>query len=382
MNKLKLLHELIRLNTYKKPAINYTLIRCVKTDIQKKEEKDIIGIAKEVEDFKISRSATIRRLVYLFGVDQNEALDMVSKHKQLCYVTGHLLNENYKLCVNAGMRNPTILKCVDVLVFDDLPLRLSILSKIGPINNMAPLLTLPPPTLLKLQSEFAIKGNVIYKLAELLEVSSFEISKQFVKKTFLLRLNFEKVSQIIELFKQNNITGQMVANDLTALRYSLPTIKNRIEFAKTCGVLELKTWMIRVDPQIFQQYIKIRLENKEIIGNKSVAEYLSERLDCSLATANYLVYKLPALNNKSVKKMSELIDFLYAQGYTPGHICRVPKILLHSIETTKKRLKILNEIGVQVNTMYVLIKSQKSFQEYYDNLVKNLMKRNKIQKKP
>ncbi|KAJ8949593.1 hypothetical protein NQ317_007847 [Molorchus minor] len=85
--------------------------------------------------------------------------------------------------------------------------------------------------------------------------------------------------------------------------------------------------------------LKERSDTKLILGDNSLAEYLSERLQCPEEVAKYLISKQPALQNKSLTKMNEMIDFLYKQGFQPIHMRRVPKILLHSVETTKKRLK-------------------------------------------
>lgn len=65
-----------------------------------------------------------------------------------------------------------------------------------------------------------------------------------------------------------------------------------------------------------------------------------------------------------------MIDFLYNQGFSPIHIIKVPKILLHSVETTRKRLLELEALGFKVDSLSVLTKSQKQYMMYYENLVK------------
>lgn len=77
-------------------------------------------------------------------------------------------------------------------------------------------------------------------------------------------------------------------------------------------------------------------------------------------------------------KLKELIDFLLISGFTPQHICRNPKILVHSLETTRKRLKLLEEKGLQIDSLHMLTKSQKQFNQNYDALVKS---KNKVKVK-
>lgn len=118
------------------------------------------------------------------------------------------------------------------------------------------------------------------------------------------------------------------------------------------------------------RYVARRSDNKQILGNNSLAEYLSERLECSVDEAKVLMIKHPALRNKSMKKMKEILDFLFSQGFKPLQICRVPKILLHSVETTKQRLKELQQYGKHLDSLYLLTKSKKQYMQCLEGLVK------------
>lgn len=68
--------------------------------------------------------------------------------------------------------------------------------------------------------------------------------------------------------------------------------------------------------------------------------------------------------------MQEIIDFLLKKGFKPIHIYRVPKILLHSVKTTQARLKELENQDVQLDSLYLLTKSQKQFKQYCEAFVK------------
>lgn len=105
------------------------------------------------------------------------------------------------------------------------------------------------------------------------------------------------------------------------------------------------------------------------MGNNSLAEYLSQRLECPIEQANYIITRLPALKGKSMKKIDETIDYLYSLGMKPIQICITPKVFLHSVETTKKRVQELQEQGVYIDNLRLLTKSQKQYQVYYNKLV-------------
>lgn len=107
-----------------------------------------------------------------------------------------------------------------------------------------------------------------------------------------------------------------------------------------------------------------------------MTEYLAERLQCSVEDAKVLVCKQPALESKSMKKIKEVLDFLFEQGFQPFQIYRVPKILLHSVETTKKRLKELEPYGRHLDSLYAMTKSKKQYMQFYETLVKSRKKIN------
>lgn len=91
-----------------------------------------------------------------------------------------------------------------------------------------------------------------------------------------------------------------------------------------------------------------------------------------------MITKQPALQNKSLKKLKELIDLLYDEGFKPYHITRVPKILVHSVETTRKRLQELAEKDIQIDSLSLLTKSRNQFMQYYEAILKS---RNKLKHK-
>lgn len=125
-----------------------------------------------------------------------------------------------------------------------------------------------------------------------------------------------------------------------------------------------------------------QIENKKILGtDSSIEEYLSKRLECSLENAKYLTEKNPAIIKMNSSKVKEMLDYLYEQGYTPAHVIRVPRILVHSLETTKSRLKHLKQYGFVPPSLTFLCKSKKDFDKYVKKYIKaNKPNENKSEK--
>ncbi|XP_018321945.1 transcription termination factor, mitochondrial isoform X2 [Agrilus planipennis] len=209
--------------------------------------------------------------------------------------------------------------------------------------------------------------------------SDYGFGRRFVVKKIeeLFKLKYFEAYDIAsnnrELWKVTDygIPKEELLRDVWALRYSTENIHSRLEQGKQSNIGRLKTWMIRANKAIYNGYIKRKNENKEILGESSVEEYLSERLRCSPEQIQVIINRHPALEHKSMPKLNEIIDYLLSKGFQHYHIVRAPKILLHSLETTKLRLEELAKIGIKVESLYILTKSQKQFLQYYESLKTN-----------
>lgn len=128
---------------------------------------------------------------------------------------------------------------------------------------------------------------------------------------------------------------------------------------------------------MFFSSIRRRSDNKSILGKKSFIEYLSHKLQCSQELANYIIFKHPAIQNKNLKKINEMVDFLVCKGFGTTHICRTPKILLHSVDTTRDRLKLIEDQGAHLSSLSVITKSQRQFTQFLEALNSE---KNKVEK--
>ncbi|XP_030753578.1 transcription termination factor, mitochondrial [Sitophilus oryzae] len=178
-------------------------------------------------------------------------------------------------------------------------------------------------------------------------------------------------SILLKLFQDFGFANEELLKDLWIFRYSADFILARCEMIRKYKIVNIRTWMIRCPEETLLKHIRREMENKDILGEYSVTEYLSNKLECSENVAKYLIRKHPQLQTRSILKLRETIDFLYKHGFTSTHICRVSKILLHSKKTTEKRIKSLATLGVKSVSLYILTKSQKQYEEHIDNLLKS-----------
>jgi hypothetical protein len=99
-----------------------------------------------------------------------------------------------------------------------------------------------------------------------------------------------------------------------------------------------------------------------------LVEYLSQQLQCDIETVEYLSSKYPSILRVHVSKLKEVFEFVYAEGYTPQHVCQVPRILFHSLETTKSRLSELRDLGYNPQTLMALCKSKRQYTQFVEQM--------------
>ncbi|KRT85373.1 hypothetical protein AMK59_2072, partial [Oryctes borbonicus] len=297
--------------------------------------------------FKIAKESISTQLQTLLSINEQKAIQIITHHRDLCQRSRKSIRDNYKTCRSYGITDDSIINCPELLYQHDLDEKLHLAREASyDINNVAGLLKVNITSFSKIISRLNKENDHIVHLSKLLNVKPSEMCEYISKKPFLLSLKLDRVTESIQLLKENGISESDILNDLWTLNYKKSTIERRIQFVRENNFEQIKTWMIRAPLDVILKYIQIRSENKLILGNDSLGEYLSRRLECNLEQANYLITKLPALKGKSVKKMDEIIDYLYSLNIHPAHICITPKILLHSVETMKKRVQELHDQGV------------------------------------
>ncbi|CAH1183274.1 unnamed protein product [Phaedon cochleariae] len=324
--------------------------------------------------YKICKQDTIRKLQALFGLRIYEATEMFMKFKKFSTIPTYRVGENYFFCVSQGMSKTTLRQYPEILAESDVQWKIEKLKILREdINVLAPLILLSQPAITNFL-RMEIKEKRIEKLAKMFEVEEDRMCQLMVQKPFLITLNLDFLQTNLRLLTAYGIPKADIVRDLWVLRYSSASISERMELARKNKIEKMKTWMVRAQQEILDNYMKRRSDNKSILGNNSLVEYLSERLDTTEDVARFIISKQPALQKKSLKKMNEMIEFLLINGFKTIHICRTPKILLHKVDTVKKRLKEMKDNDMQLDALSVLTKSQKQYAQALELLKANKSK--------
>ncbi|KAL1491131.1 hypothetical protein ABEB36_011773 [Hypothenemus hampei] len=314
-----------------------------------------------------------KKLQASLDLKEIEALELLShKHVKLNNTSTSLILKNKDICLANDLTKEKIMSHPFLLFERRLSEKIQLLRKLPiALNYTTPLVILAVE---KLGIITAKPEETVQKLRKFQNLFNISLKKTFqvlAQKYFLFSKPLKEIEELLQIYSDYNFTKQDIVNDLWVLKYSKNFTLKRLSFIKENGVENIKTWMIRCPEEVLYRHIKRESENRNILGENSVAEYLSQRLNCSETIAKSLIRKHPQLQNKSLSKMNVTIDYLLKEGFTSLQICRIPKILLHSVKTTETRLKQLIALGRRPDSLYILTKSQKQYMQHVDNLIKS-----------
>ncbi|CAG9838090.1 unnamed protein product [Diabrotica balteata] len=310
-----------------------------------------------------------KKLQDILNIRAIKAHTIVTNSTLFSKVSPQDIENNYKLGLSNHLTVENFKMYPNILADQSLSLKLEVL-KMLPFNfNVTAPLLLVNYAKLKTFVFDELAEKRINEFATMFQVDENEVCKWMSQKIFLMSANMHNIKKCKKVLMAAGVTLEEIINDLWVLRYNANTVEERIRMAKENNVDRIKTWMVRAQREIFDNYVRRRSDNKEILGEKaSLAEYLSEKLECSQDVSKYLILKQPALQKKSLKKMNDIIDFLLQKGFKPIHICRTPKILLHSVNTIKKRLQEIEANNVQLDSLVILTKSQRQYAHVLDSM--------------
>ncbi|KAK9873009.1 hypothetical protein WA026_020354 [Henosepilachna vigintioctopunctata] len=318
----------------------------------------------------------IRTIQNLLNISYKSSLEIVERNR-LTERNISFLTNNYQLLIANGVNSDTVMKYPELLGVPFLESAISDLKTLPySLTTTIVLACLVKPKRDRFLSHYRKLDNKIDLISKIVQVSCDAACEFIYKKDFLISKDPKVLAETLKLILDFGIPLEEIRKDLWVLKYSPHVIRSRIEIIEEVKIEKSsrKPWMIRCPVSVIETYARRRIDNRHILGNDSLTEFISKKLKCTEEQAKCIIMKMPALRKKSLKTITDIINFLYSKGFNPNHIYRNPKILVHSIETTKKRLEQLEKSGLQVNSLYMLTKSQKQFNWYLESSIKGKTK--------
>ncbi|EDW88995.1 transcription termination factor, mitochondrial [Drosophila yakuba] len=245
------------------------------------------------------------------------------------------------------------------------------------INHFVPFLRLTVPRLRKLvgalNSERVTmpQGNRVYYISEKLEVSPDIVSKYLSKRLFILEMPYEMFEKNLQHMIDYNVSPINVLKDLWAFRYTPKSVQLRLERAKRAKKDKIMPWMVRCPEPILQRSLKLSLDELKVLGEfSSVVEYLAHRLGFSASEAKAIMDKHPQVHTVRVTKIKEVLDYLLDEAqFTRFEVAQVPRILCHSLKTTKKRMEELKSHGCRPSSLVILCRSRREYDKFLQHWI-------------
>lgn len=244
------------------------------------------------------------------------------------------------------------------------------------INELVPLLQLPSLSLNRLiesinkENEMIPEGNRIYYLSERLNVEPSVVAKFIANRTFMFEISFERLVENLNLLQEYKIDAINILKDMWVFQYCPQTIRDRLERCRVAGKDELRPWMVRCPEEKLQNSLKMAKENKSLLGDLSLVEYISQRLGCETDVLETMIQGYPDILKCRATRVKEMLDYLLIEEkIEPLEVLRVPRILIqYSLEKTKSRIEELKALGCTQNTLTIVCRSQKEFNKVVNKL--------------
>ncbi|XP_052866857.1 uncharacterized protein LOC128272994 [Anopheles cruzii] len=204
--------------------------------------------------------------------------------------------------------------------------------------------------------------NRIYYFADCTGLAADDVAAQFARRTFMFRIPRESFVDNMQLFMQHMNPEDILA-DLWAFKYSPAIVAERIARAKQVRGKKLMPWMVRCPDVVLEKSLQLTKENGDLLGeNETIVEYFCKRLGVSREMANAIIIKVPSVRNVRITKVKKVIDYLLDElDYTPQDVALNPRILMHSLQTTKKRMEQLKALGCRPKSLIIVCKSRRQY---------------------
>ncbi|KAH8240811.1 hypothetical protein KR026_005801 [Drosophila bipectinata] len=240
------------------------------------------------------------------------------------------------------------------------------------INDFVPFLRLTVPRLRKLISALNSErntiplGNRVYYISDKLQVSPEIVTKYLSKRLFILEMPFEMFEKNLHYMIEYNVSPINILKDLWAFRYTPKSVQLRLERAKRAKKDKIMPWMVRCPEPILQRSLKLSLDELQVLGKfSSVVEYIAHRLEFTVDEAKAIMDRHPQVHTVRVTKIKDVLDYLLDEAkFSRTEIAQVPRILCHSLKTTKERMEELKSHGCRPSSLVIVCRSRREYDKF------------------
>uniref|UniRef100_A0A182M8S3 Mitochondrial transcription termination factor n=1 Tax=Anopheles culicifacies TaxID=139723 RepID=A0A182M8S3_9DIPT len=327
----------------------------------------------------------LKRMESLLGCTEETGREIYEKCNGSVYLV-----DNIEFLLEKGVHAETMIKQAPILMTkrEDLQQKIATLGTLQclrNLNDVIPLCALKTYQLKKIVNNLnneqlgPINTNRIYYFADNIGFQPSEVTEQFARRTFMFRIPKESFLANLKLFLEHMNREDILA-DLWAFKYSPGIVAERIARAKEVRGKKLMPWMVRCPDVVLEKSLQLTKDSGALLGeNETIVEYFCKRLGFDREVANSIIIKTPSVRNVRITKVKKVIDYLLDElDYKPNDIALNPRILMHSLQTTKKRMAQLKEIGCRPKSLIIVCKSQRQYEMFVKEWMDSMERKKKI----
>jgi hypothetical protein len=181
-------------------------------------------------------------------------------------------------------------------------------------------------------------------VSEELEVIPQTVHQLFEEHQILLTKPLQELQELFRLIKsEGKVNAKELCQDIWVMRHNYERMKSRIEKTNELQIA-FRPWMGRCNERSFQVRCERQVLQKSILGGRTLAEFISQRLDVPLSDVQRLVIDSDKIDSVSVEKLNKVLDFLLEQKVERYTILHNIKMTEFSTDTLLKRIQQLRRV--------------------------------------
>lgn len=299
--------------------INDSLVNELTRDVQKKRK------AKKPQLPDNPRKVLIKKLKHFFNCSEDKASMLVRQNESLLKVPKEIISRNIEILFENKVTANTIIDnawllglsaskflmatSISILVtqsqtskqtnpsLEYLEDKIRSIEKMQPrdINDFVPLIHVSASILsrtrktMEKERGYVPGGNRIYYFSSRLEVEPVLVAKYFATHMFMFEVAWEHLEENLNVMLEYKVSSIDILRDLWAFKYLPSSIRARLERCQKADKGNLKPWMIRCTEEILERTLTLSQESKNLLGDSTVIDYLSERLGYDIETTKSIV---------------------------------------------------------------------------------------------
>lgn len=295
-----------------------------KKDEALKEKKSWLTKKDIVDIFVKNHAYKEEDAIYLIKQNKNTwKLKLESLNKAIAFLSSKkisgksvrenpwLLGADLSIKLQKTQTDPTMK--VVILISENLENKIMLCNRLEPrdINDFVPLLKLSTVALYRIEKSIKRdkslfpEGSIIYYFSQRLGLDPSIVSKHFAEHLFIFETDFHQIEENLNVMIDYDILPIHIITDLWAFRYDPKKARPRFEICREAGKTNLKPWMIRCSPKVLNQMLALSRDRKNVLGENTIVEYLSERLKIDDTKMKKLMERYPAVTKIRVSKVKK-----------------------------------------------------------------------------